>query len=231
MEHILSEGLGNSSLVLPNGVVCDRCNNGPLSKLDQSLCDFLPLKARAVMLGIAGKSGKVPTLKFVNGTMSNEDGNHINFHHTEPRAFEELSRTATGQVEFNLNVKGGRRLTARYAAELSSALLKIALELAWLDHGERMLGEEFDHVRDAVFGKARHGYFAIAKRGDGTEHGTTVSYFLPPDNPGRIAVIGSLLGHGVGTDSQRSSPVTPFDPDDALCIEFGPSDFKSKRVA
>jgi len=218
-------------LVLPNGVVCDRCNHGPLSKLDQSLCDFLPLKAQSVMLGIAGKSGKMPTLKFVNGTMSNEGGNHINFHHTEPRAFEEISRTTTGQVEFRLKMKGGRLLTARYASELSSAMLKVGLELAWLDHGERMLGDEFDHVRDAVFGKARFGYFVIAKRGDGAELGTTVSYFLPPDDPGRIAVVGSLLRVGVATESQRGSPVTPFDPDDALCIEFGPSDFKPKRVA
>src|SRR5688572_25775127 len=31
-EHIFSEGLGNTDYVLPPGIVCDRCNSGPLAR-------------------------------------------------------------------------------------------------------------------------------------------------------------------------------------------------------
>jgi len=35
VEHIVSEALGNVTLILPPGVVCDRCNHGTLSRLDE----------------------------------------------------------------------------------------------------------------------------------------------------------------------------------------------------
>lgn len=34
VEHVIPEGMGNKEIVLPVGVVCDKCNNGELSKLD-----------------------------------------------------------------------------------------------------------------------------------------------------------------------------------------------------
>jgi hypothetical protein len=37
-EHIFPETVGNTDLaMLPPGVVCDRCNNGPLARLDKAL--------------------------------------------------------------------------------------------------------------------------------------------------------------------------------------------------
>jgi hypothetical protein len=35
-EHPFPESLGSTEIVLPRGVVCDPCNNGPLSRLDQA---------------------------------------------------------------------------------------------------------------------------------------------------------------------------------------------------
>lgn len=228
VEHIVPEGMGNTTLVLPNGVVCDRCNNGPLSRLDRAFFDLLPIKARAITLGLAGKTGKVPTLNVTNGTLSNPSGNNIEFQHLERRALRETKRHPDGRVELKLKMQGGRRLTASYGAELSSALLKIAFELSWLDHGERMLGAEFDHVRDAVFGRPRHGYLAVARRGNADQLGSEISYVMHPlaDTREGVGVVGCFLGTALGTDSVLEAPVVPFDGEDVLMLSFGSSDFK-----
>src|SRR2546428_8977413 len=39
-EHIVAESLGNYDTVLPKGYVCDECNNGVLSLLDEALIKF-----------------------------------------------------------------------------------------------------------------------------------------------------------------------------------------------
>lgn len=52
-EHIFSEGVGNHKYVLQPGIVCDRCNNGPLaetcvaveSALDMAVSDGLMCRA------------------------------------------------------------------------------------------------------------------------------------------------------------------------------------------
>src|SRR5207249_1700021 len=64
VEHSLPESLGNRDVTLPNGVVCDRCNNGVLSDLDQSLAEFWPLKIRRTFLGVPSKAGKIPVTRF-----------------------------------------------------------------------------------------------------------------------------------------------------------------------
>src|SRR5580704_10566091 len=73
-EHAFPESLGNSELVLPPGVVCDRCNNGILSQLDQEICNFAPIAMRRTVLGIESKSGKLPLLRCVQGTVEHVPG-------------------------------------------------------------------------------------------------------------------------------------------------------------
>lgn len=58
-EHIFPETIGNTDLaMLPPGVVCDRCNNGPLAALGQTLCAYLPIAMRRAVLGMTNKAGK-----------------------------------------------------------------------------------------------------------------------------------------------------------------------------
>ena len=59
VEHSIPESLGNVTLILPQGVVCDRCNNEELAELDQHLADLMPLKKRRTELGIKNKRGEV----------------------------------------------------------------------------------------------------------------------------------------------------------------------------
>jgi len=61
--------MGNDEFMLPNGVVCDRCNGTVLSRLDQTLCDFMPVKMLRTMRGIRNKAGKVPPSSFQAGKL------------------------------------------------------------------------------------------------------------------------------------------------------------------
>lgn len=125
-------------IVLPNGVVCDGCNNGVLAQLDQTICDFLPIKMRRTMLGIASKSGTVPETRFSTGSLRHDGPSHLNVRIDGPSdntTFREVRRDGD-DVEFTFKWRGGHKVTPRYASMLSRALLKSALECAWLDHGD-----------------------------------------------------------------------------------------------
>ncbi len=50
-EHAFPESLGNESVILPPGVVCDRCNNGLLADAEQALIRFPPIGFLRVLLG------------------------------------------------------------------------------------------------------------------------------------------------------------------------------------
>jgi len=63
-EHIFSQGLGNTTYVLPPGIVCDRCNNGPLSVADHALTDFSPIVLLRAERGLPTKAGKPVAAKF-----------------------------------------------------------------------------------------------------------------------------------------------------------------------
>src|ERR1700755_1925849 len=52
VEHILPESIGNTEKILPVGVVCDRCNHGPLSQIDRALGGFLPIEMMRTWHGI-----------------------------------------------------------------------------------------------------------------------------------------------------------------------------------
>src|SRR5665213_1090143 len=67
-EHILSEALGNTQLILPPGVVCDPCNHGPLSGLDKALVEFPPLQLIRVLWSLQRKKGGYATAQFSSRT-------------------------------------------------------------------------------------------------------------------------------------------------------------------
>jgi HNH endonuclease len=211
-EHVFPESLGNTELVLPPGVVCDRCNNGPLSTLDQTICNFLPIKMRRTMLGIQSKAGKVPTARFSEGTLNyipTPDGADPTpaFMGNSGTMLRETGRTGEGQVSLEWNSSGGRRMTPRYASELSRALLKSALECAWLDHGAMVREPRFDHLREAVLGNPRDGYFAVARKADPNFTTVSLSYNLFEENgTTRMAVGGIYYGVLLATDSWLREP-------------------------
>ena len=235
-EHTIPESLGNTEIVIPSGIVCDRCNHGTLSDLDQILCGFAPLSIRRMMLGIQTKEGKVPGFRFTEGTVDflpGVDGADptLAFKRVGSRPLlKETGRTPDGRVSLEWKGSGGRRMTARYASQLSRALLKPAFECAWLDHPEMMLESRFDHIREAVLGVPRDGMFVIGNKADPHCPNASLTYNLLPHegDTWRMSVMANFYGVYIGTDSRLPGPVEE-PPDGFFSIfTFGATD---SRVA
>jgi hypothetical protein len=230
-EHSLSHSIGNTEVVLENGIVCDRCNNGVLSQLDQALAEFWPLQMRRTWLGVPSKSGKVPVTRFSTGTLTNKGDNNIfmELHSAKDKGSLRTTEMGGGVVKGEMQLTGGRRMTPRYSSELSRSLLKAAFECAWLDHGDEVLKPEFDHVRDAVLGVPRDGYLAVIRKGYPEVASLEIMYTFVPTETGRIlAVAANLYGVLVGTDSRNAEPLLPVDDDRAMIVRFTVNDLQPR---
>jgi hypothetical protein len=196
-------------------VVCDRCNNGKLSVLDQALVDFHPIKMTRAFYGIQGKTGKRPQARFTMGTLGHDDNGVIDLtlnQGAERGTFLPYT-TAEGDPGFRLNTGGGRRLTPKYSAQLAAALLKMGLEAAHLDHGTVMLAPQFDHVRAAIVGQPTGPRnLVVARLSKAPRARVELTYFLTPQGGGSILVGFEFYGIALFTHSLHELKVTgPFD--------------------
>ncbi len=222
-EHPVPESLGNTEIVLPNGVVCDRCNNGVLSQLDATLQQFFPIAIQRVLKGVPSKAGKLPTARFSNGVLELSSPGNVVMNTNERKALVvDPTPLPGGYRKLKMSIAGGRRMTPTYASELSRSLLKMAIECAWLDHGEKILGPEWDHVRDAILGSKRQGYFAALRNGDPEDNQLQLQYVPQVREDGSLilAVVVRLFGLVMGTDSRNPEPLVEFDPEAAIVISF-----------
>lgn len=203
-EHIFPETVGNTGqAMLPPGVICDHCNNGPLASIDSVLCEYLPIAMRRATLGIPNKKGAAATVRFAEGRIeplsaesaARGDTHGVRLIDQSPRRpiahrFEQHD----DHLAFKVSGRGGRRLTEKYFAELSRAVLKIAFEYAFLDHGDELFAARFDHVRDVVLGRRdHHGEIALALNGDGDDVRMQCSYTLD-DATGIGGAVVNVLG-------------------------------------
>ena len=158
-EHIIPEGLGNKTLVLPRGVVCDPCNNGPLSVLDQDFLDFGPVAMMRTFRGVPTKQGKHPKARFGNATLSQVGPSSV-FLETNSR---KAARPIPGGVR--LNLIGGKRMTEAYVAQLVRWVFKAALGCIYIARGRAVaFSPQFDETRRIVLGDGFHGYLVSLKR-------------------------------------------------------------------
>lgn len=68
VEHIIPESLGNTTFVLPKGVVCDKCNNYFARKVEQPFMESIDIKTLRFREAIPNKRGIVPPLDgFLSG--------------------------------------------------------------------------------------------------------------------------------------------------------------------
>jgi hypothetical protein len=61
-EHIVPESLGNTSLVLPKGVVCDKCNNYFSREVEKPFLESDAIRALRFYQELESKKGRVPSL-------------------------------------------------------------------------------------------------------------------------------------------------------------------------
>lgn len=233
-EHVFPESVGNTEIVLPPGVVCDRCNNGTLSHLDQVMCEFMPVAVRRATLGVKSKAGKIPKIRFQEGTVEHipstngADPTLVFTSQAEDRLLRETGRSPDGRVSLKWTGSGGRRMTPRYGSQLSRALLKSALECAWVDHGKLVLAHQFDHVREAVLGEPRNGFFLMMAKGDPQSTTVSLTYeIMPDDDTSRLVVWANYYGVFIATDSHRSVPHGDVPSDQAHLITFTKSDLRA----
>src|SRR5204863_6329328 len=78
-EHVLSAALGNWFWVLPPNVVCARCNNQVLSRLDSVLLRHPLVAVIRVLAGITGRHGQPAHVGASNMRLRRDDegGLHI----------------------------------------------------------------------------------------------------------------------------------------------------------
>jgi hypothetical protein len=147
-EHIFPESLGNDELILPQGYVCDVCNNGVLSELDNALLKFEPVAFLQVQFVPYTKEGKLPKANFQN-TYIERIG---------PRDIKIVAKDKTGNIKdkkplgndwysFRIETRG-KTFDPRL---LGRALYKIALGLVALEHGnEQACDGRYDAARNFI---------------------------------------------------------------------------------
>lgn len=235
---MFAESLGNKQLILPRGIVCDRCNSGRLSELDQVLVDFMPVAMRRTFLGVTSKEGRIRPLNLVGETIEHRpsvagaDPTLVVTSKTSGKsALREIARLPGGRVRLQMKGSGGRRLTPRYVSQLSRSLLKSALECAWKDLGETTLESRFDHVREAVLGEPRDGYLAMATRSDDpNSRVVSLTYGLVwEEDQWRMPVVASIYGIGLATDSRLARPAIELPERLAQMIPFTRADLEPPR--
>jgi HNH endonuclease len=173
VEHIVPESLGNREAVLPVGVVCDRCNQGVLSRLDAALCDFGPIAMMKTLNCVPSKAGKLPSYKFDNGQMHMKAPGELVLQLDSAKWRRDIpGRPASFSFTTQRHDNSKKRLSL-----VHRALVKQVVEYAWRDLGpERLLSSEFDHERDIVLNGRHHGYLIFPKAGQPTDRTITMHY-------------------------------------------------------
>ncbi len=71
LEHIIPESLGNATLILKPGVVCDKCNNYFAREVDKPFLEHNSIRNLRFEEGILSKKGRIPMLQ---GIISDNNG-------------------------------------------------------------------------------------------------------------------------------------------------------------
>jgi hypothetical protein len=212
VEHIFPEALGNTELLLPVGVVCDRCNHGPLAEADEALSRFLPIDLMRTWHGIPSKSGKLPSFNFDNGALRCIRPGDI---HLQLDSYKGQPNDSSGTGAHGMSFSAWRNEgTPRRLRNVHRALLKMAVEFAWMDLGEdEALGADFDHLRERVLNGQHGGYLVFPEKIDAAEE---ISFQYERhnalgDHP-VIAMLASFWGFPLFTDSHHAKPTRTAPP-------------------
>lgn len=219
-EHIVPESLGNHKLVLPSGVVCDRCNNR-CAQLDRELCEFSPVRFMRTASGVPSKKGRLPRFEFDNGSLWCDAPGEISVALDHDSSWRDDLPAPPGYRAFSFTAESSD-VTPRRLAKVHRALVKQALELAWIDFGELALGPDFDREREIVLRGGHHGYIVIPKEVDPNAFGTEINYSsLKRASDGKpfVFVVAFLLGVPYVTDSLNAQPVNEL-PEDFNLLTF-----------
>src|SRR5215207_7189160 len=138
VEHLVPEGLGNKEIVLPVGVVCDKCNNEVLSQLDTALIEFGPIALLRVKYGVPTKAGKMPKAQLGDALWRRTSPGHV---HIRADSKKSIKEHPDG---LRFRFRDRRPMKVRRTRELTRALFKMAMGLIYLEEGPDVaLSERF----------------------------------------------------------------------------------------
>jgi len=226
VEHVIPESLGNTdsaynrAIVLPKGAVCDHCNNGALSQLDQALIRFDAISWMKTSHGIPSKSGALPSSTFNNAKLSMPAPGQLLFESNSKKTFR-----PDGKGNFKINFRGSQRMTPGYARKLTRALFKMTMGCMYIDNPQLAMSDRFDPVRRMVLGLDKfHGYLTLLKKATlptAQEPICDLQYIPVENSAGEQTILTQFRYFGVemGTDLEvrkldRLSPV----PDRLLAV-------------
>jgi hypothetical protein len=128
---------------------------------------------------------------------------------------------APGHVSFTTTLKRNDATPERLL-HIHRALIKQALELAWLDIGaDRVMGPEFDRERDIVLNGGHRGYLTLMTQGNPSDHsvGVALQHWADRDVP-FLGIAAGYWGFYLQTDSLHAEPpgAIPAELASVLCF-------------
>ena len=156
-EHIVPESLGGKE-ILPNGLVCDDCNNYCGRKFEKVALDSESMKFERAFNRIPNKNGKIPFANIdKNPTYT---GTNKLFKHSSPQ----MTKTIYGSGILNIELPPSK------LGPLLRLLLKIGLEYFAKEHADDIFELKFKRAKDAVRYPSRGGKWplAIKRKYDGS---------------------------------------------------------------
>jgi hypothetical protein len=148
-EHIFTEGLGiTTDYVLPKGVVCDRCNNGPLARADQAITDFEPIQLLRAERGLPTRSKRAVVSKWKDAELGFTGPGELVI--SGPGA---VPARKIGPNTYQTDLRTTSPFKAKRVRLVARGIWKMAIELVYMDHGPRgAFDPTFDPVRDRILG-------------------------------------------------------------------------------
>lgn len=162
IEHIIPESLGNTTLILPRGYVCDKCNNYFARKVEKKFMDLDVVKLWRLYEKIPNKIGRMPAVECTFNDKKTqiciEDSPlTLTFHIMNDSVFNAIKNTKGGHLYIPVFTDNTKFESNIYTSRL---LAKIALEY-WaycLKDIENSLNEIIDDVQyDLIRNYARLG--------------------------------------------------------------------------
>lgn len=159
VEHIIPESLGNSTLVLPAGYVCDKCNNYFAREVEKPFLEQSDIKLLRFQEAVPSKKNRIPTAQAIlnNGHVVEMEKKLVNGEvHTNvkvpPEAFRELLKAQNSQLIVpaftDYNAIKNNRIVSRFIAKM--ALEELAKKVSSIDNSLDVLvdDEQYDPIRN-----------------------------------------------------------------------------------
>jgi hypothetical protein len=161
-EHIISGRLAGDSSeeLLPPGIVCDRCNNGPLARADRELADFEPFKLLRAQKGMGTRKGEAVVSHWKEGSIAFTAPGEMSLYG------DRVKPTTVGPNEHRLTLTTKRPVKQVRSIRIMRAIWKAGLEYVYLDHGaDKAFEAIFDPVRAEVLENgAGRGWVVVPKQ-------------------------------------------------------------------